>query len=121
MLMTKEDREEMKDLLKGILATHTAVINGQFKVIAADLTHIKEQTTKTNGRVTKLEEQRQASLLAEASHFKNCLVVERVETLEEERTARKGLTRFLISAGATIVGFSTLVVTIIEILKALKY
>jgi len=121
MLMTIEDREEMKDLMKGILSTHTAVINGQFKLIASDLTHIKEQTTKTNGRVTKLEEQRQAALLLEASHFQNCPIAEKVEVLELDRTTRKGLTRFLISAGATLVGFSTLVVTIIEILKALKY
>jgi len=121
MLMNKEDREEIRQLLKDVLSAHTATIDGQFNLIVSDLSHIKEQTTKTNGRVTKLEEQRQAALLLEASHFQNCPVAEKVEVLELDRTTRKGLTRFLISAGATIVGFSTLVVTIIEILKALKY
>lgn len=119
MLMTKDDRDEMRQLMKDVLYAHTAAIDGQFKVIASDLAHIKEQTTKTNGRVTKLEDYRQSALLTEANHFQNCPVAGQVELLKIESTSRKSLRNFLVYAGSFVVGSAAVIVAVIEILKAI--
>lgn len=51
--MTKEERE----LINQQFATLRAEIRGENEVIMLMLAQIKVQTEKTNGRVTKLEEQ----------------------------------------------------------------
>jgi hypothetical protein len=120
MLMNKGDRDEITQLMKDALSTHTTIISGQFKLIAADLSHIKEQTQKTNGRVTKLEEQRQASLVAELTHFQNCPIADKVELLEQDRASRKNLNRFFVALGSAVVGTAAVIAVIVEIVKSLK-
>lgn len=49
--MQKAERELIEEKFKGIYA----LIQSNFDVVNTELRHIKEQTTKTNGRVTCLE------------------------------------------------------------------
>lgn len=46
----------MRQMITDLLAIHTENIEGKFNVIRVELSAIKEQTTKTNGRVTRNEE-----------------------------------------------------------------
>jgi chromosome segregation ATPase len=55
--MNHEDREEVRQMLTDILSGHVEKIDGQYRVIRAQLSAIEVQTTKTNGRVTELESQ----------------------------------------------------------------
>ena len=53
--MNHEDREEVRQMLTDILSGHVEKIDGQYRVIRAQLSAIEVQTTKTNGRVSELE------------------------------------------------------------------
>ena len=55
--MKHEDREEVRQMLTDILSGHVEKIDGQYRVIRAQLSAIEVQTTRTNGRVTELESQ----------------------------------------------------------------
>ena len=53
--MKQKNRKELREILNDVLKGHTAEVNGKFEVIKTELSIIKEQTTKTNGRVNDLD------------------------------------------------------------------
>lgn len=57
-------------------------LDAQFYNVHDTLDAIREQTTKTNGRVTKLEGEMSEVKINEISHVINCPVSPKVETLE---------------------------------------
>ena len=109
--MTKEDKDEIKEILhdyvKGIVAQQDA----KFDIIDFKLDAIKEQTTKTNGRVTKLEDK-------ESLHIKDCPIRPKVEALEKESNVRFGIKHFIITGIAIIATVIGAVYSTIKIVEA---
>ena len=100
--MTREDKEELKELLhdyiKGVIAREDA----KFDIIDFKLDSIKEQTTRTNGRVTRLEEK-------ESNHILNCPIAPKVRVLEDQQLSTRSVKVWLFTA----VSITGVVVTII--------
>jgi hypothetical protein len=96
-------------------------LESEFKHIRTELLYIKEQTTKTNSRVSHVEDEIVSLKLADANHVINCPISSRVDKIDDDlmevRVAKKypKLT-ILIVAIAIIV---TLIGSI-ETIKSLK-
>jgi predicted nuclease with TOPRIM domain len=54
--MNHEDRNEVREMLNDILSGNLQKIEGQYRVIQSQLSSIEIQTTRTNGRVSVLED-----------------------------------------------------------------
>jgi len=91
--MTREDRNEVREILTDILSGHVEKIDGQYRVIQAQLSSIEIQTTKTNGRVTELESQVIQVEKDLLTHPINCNLTNEVreikKDLEEYRMLKK--------------------------------
>lgn len=109
--MTKEDKE----FLNSILETHSARIDGKFDVINNKLDNIEKQTTKTNGRVSKLEENVQVLNIKDQNHIMYCPQQNRIKTLEDEQISSKSIKKFFYAGVGIIVGLGGLILAIIEI------
>jgi hypothetical protein len=68
-------------------------LESEFKHIRTELTYIKEQTTKTNSRVSHLEDDIVSLKLADVNHVVNCPINPKVDQikddLEEYRVMKK--------------------------------
>jgi hypothetical protein len=118
--MDKNEREIIREMFTDVLATHSAVLNGEFKVIKTELSSIKIQTTKTNGRVTSLEKEVGEIKLEEVQHIINCPNTQRIGTLEKSDVSRKSVLKFIsISIGITL-GVIGIVFTIMTFIIKLK-
>jgi len=94
--MTKADKEYFEVFLGGFLKE----INGKFDVITNELGHIKEQTTKTNGRVTSLEKKPEHNAL-------NCPWSNTINDLVDNQKASDAIKKWkgrAIAASGIIVG-----------------
>lgn len=100
--MDSNDIAIIESLLKAQQKQLSSELSGQFNLIANDLAHIKEQTTKTNGRVTKLEGQMQDVLLAEAGHEQFGAVIGRVDKLEKSELQKQSIYKFLFWFGTAL-------------------
>lgn len=87
--MTVEERKEIKELLDNHLVSLMAQHNVKYQIIDFKLDAIKEQTTKTNGRVSKLEEREQI-------HVMNCPMISRVRNLEDNQLTEKAIKKWVI-------------------------
>lgn len=94
--MTAQDRAEIRQMLSDVLLGHSEEMKGRFNVIHANLIQIKEQTTKTNGRVNALEDE--------------------VEALQKSDNARLAVLKFMGKMWIIAVGFVGLVIAVIELL-----
>lgn len=56
-------------------------MDAEFTVINTQLTQIKEQTTKTNGRVSELEPKVQELQLREVTHYTECPNVKKIDDI----------------------------------------
>ena len=97
--------EQDKAFFTQLLLTHSAEVQGKFDVINVKLESIIEQTTKTNGRVNKLEyktipeinEKISKISLNEINHVVNCPQLSRLKVLEDNLTSQKSIKKFLIT------------------------
>ena len=94
--MTEKDHAAIRQILGDVIATHTAQIDGKFDVIKNELAHIKEQTTKTNGRVNKHDDLILELQKADISHINNCPIEQRVSTLEKSEYFKKGMWKMVL-------------------------
>ncbi len=117
MLMDANDIAVIESLLEANRKRMSGELSGQFNLITQELSHIKEQTTKTNGRVNKLESQMQGVLISEAGHDKNCPVIGKVEALEKSELRKQSIYKFLTWFGVSLAGLLTVFVSVIEIIK----
>ena len=115
--MDANDIAVIESLLASQRKQITSELSGQFSLIANDLAHIKEQTTKTNGRVTKLEGQMQTVLISEATHGQNCPVMPRLEALEKSELRKQSIYKFLMWIGTALGILVGAAAGIAEILK----
>lgn len=111
--MSKDDKEKVRQMMQDILSGHTHEVIGRFNVIHANLVQIKEQTTKTNGKVSKLETDVKTLYENDIKHALNCPFASRVEELEKSEISRKSVLKFV---GVTIVATGTIVGIVTAIL-----
>lgn len=104
--MDANDRKEIRELMTDILAAHTEKVDGQYNLIAQKLESIEAQTTRTNGRVLKLENETVPNINekitklnnSEMTHVLSCPITSRVLELEKDQIERKSIKKFLIAA-----------------------
>jgi hypothetical protein len=96
--MTKQDKEEMKEILHDYMAGIIAKNDAKFEIIDMKLDNIVAQTTRTNGRVTKLEE-----------HPQTCAMKDKVRMIEDKLLEQKSVNSWLIKS----VGVSTGIIAIL--------
>ena len=114
--MDANDRAEIRQMLTDILAGHTNEINGRYNVIHSNLIQIKEQTTKTNGRVTALETKLDTLEKTEIQHVINCPNTKRISELENNELGRKSIYRFIGTVAFVIFSVAGLVIAVMEII-----
>ena len=100
--MTKEERAEMKELFEDLLQITTTKHDEQYKMIDYKLDLIKEQTTKTNGRVLKLENK-------ELVHISLCPLNEKVRTIEDNQLSSKSVQKWVVGS----ITITSIIVTVI--------
>jgi hypothetical protein len=92
--MTKDDRNEVRELLNDIISAPLEKIDGQYRLMTNQLANIETQTLKTNNRVTHLEgdlvglETKVDNAIAEAHHAidtraTECPNVARISNIED--------------------------------------
>ena len=109
--------EQTRQLLLDVLSTHTAEINGKFNVINEILERIEVQTTKTNGRVNKLEEKAIILELNDVKHLSECPHAARIQSLENTENRKNGVYKFLAVAFGVCTALATLVIAYFEMKK----
>mgnify|MGYP003607020848 FL=1 len=114
--MTEKDQAVLRQVLIDVIATHTAEIDGKFNVIQSELIHIKEQTTKTNGRVTKHDEMIGDLQKADIQHLVNCPMESRMKQLEISEFSKRGMWKMILIIAGSITGLTTIVSTILQII-----
>lgn len=96
--MNQKDRAEIRNMLIDAMKSHSEnvelIIKGKFDVIDFKLDAIKEQTTKTNGRVTANEADIQKLKESNIGHVINCPNTAKITTLEQMEFGRKAVSTF---------------------------
>lgn len=78
--MTEPEKELIEEKFKGL---HT-LLHARFENVEDRLDRIETQTTRTNGRVTKLEEKQHAAEIVAATHVINCPNIKKINDIEDE-------------------------------------
>jgi len=94
--MTKDDKDEIRQMLQDVMAGHLNEINGRFNILHSNLVGIKDQVTIANGRTRKLEDAVTELRQSEITHVVNCPVAPRVKLLEDGEISRKSISKFII-------------------------
>lgn len=118
--MTEHEMNMIRQTMNDVLSIHTAEINGRFNVIHTQLLAIKEQTTKTNGRVTKNEEVLKGLEIADINHLAKCPNQSRIKALEDSKTEESGAYKFVFKAGSIVGGIALIVIAILELVFKAK-
>ena len=92
--MLPEDKHEIKEMLHDILIGYQAKNESLFDIINYKLDAIEIQTTKTNGKVLKLEDKVQALQLNENQHIINCPQQKKIEKINEDLLEYKMLIKY---------------------------
>ena len=112
--MTKEDREQIREMLTDILTGQMNVVNGKIDVMYVHITQIKEQTTKTNGRVNGLEDRMDESDKLGAMHVLNCPHTEEIKKLQSNELTRSAIMKFTGKVAVIVSGAIAGVVAFLE-------
>lgn len=107
--------QDEKDLIEEKLRSLHIQINAEFETAHSKLNDIFEQTKKTNGRVTKLEDKVQVLEMNDATHALKCPQAEKIKVLEKDVQKSNNLKSFIwfgIIIAGTITG---IVVSIIKL------
>ena len=114
-VMTKEDREELRDMISDVLSAHAENTNGKFELIKNQLDTITTQVKLTNGRVNKLESDVLRLQFNDQNHANICPQGKRIEKLEQESLTSGAVKKFLIGSLAIMVSIVTIMVAVYEI------
>jgi hypothetical protein len=115
MALTRSDKEDIQQMHDMTINHIKEILTLTTNNIKSDLSAIKEQTTKTNGRVTILEQTLPHTL-------ENCPMGSRMDALWTDRIANKSIKKWQIAAltiGGAIVGSIVSIIAVFEFI--LKY
>ena len=100
-MLDKEQQAEVRQILADVTAKHYAEIKGMLNVMSANLMRIESigsrteaHAEKTNGRVTKLEDEVSGLKMADLKHSANCPNAGRIKALEDAEIGRKAVKQF---------------------------
>lgn len=111
---------EQNELLKHIelmLQNRWDKTDSRFELMLKDLNYIKEQTTKTNGRVSVIEAKIELLEKESDSHYHNCPLNQRMKDVEETLLKRRSIQNWIVKAIAVISGAIALIFLIDKLLK----
>ena len=115
--MTEKEMQSIRQIFSDVIAVHTAETDGKFELIKFELKSIKEQTTKTNGRVTKLEEKTETLKINDIEHITHCPNVSRIEALELSESGKQKIYKFITVLFGVCTALATLVIAYFEMKK----
>lgn len=117
MALNQNDRTEIRTMLSDLLDRIKDVHAEQMRGVNDKLERIEEQTRRTNGRVTAVE-QKVTALEHELPHsMERCPQKERIQSLLDNQMTSKALSRLLIKSitiTGVIVGIITSIIMILE-------
>lgn len=97
--MEEQDRKEMRQIVKDVVALHSGASKGRFELIKTELGFIKTQTTETNGRVLKAEADIRLLEKQNLVHVVSCPNTAKIVDLEKTEFGRKAVLKFGAKAG----------------------
>ena len=107
--MNPHDRLEVREMLTDILSGHLEKIEGQYRLMTNQLANIEIQTTKTNGRVSHVEEKVNDLEHDIKDHPVNCNQAKEIkeikDDLEEYRMIKKYPKLMLVLLTVSIAGY----------------
>ena len=116
--MNKELVEDLRSIVKDILTSEHARTEAKFDLITFKLDQIHAETSKTNGRVTRLE-QKVIDLDKEDAEQKNhvytCPVNLRVKKLEDKNLGELSIKNWLMAAFGIAVTIIGVIITVIKL------
>lgn len=111
--MTPKDKLELKELLQQHAENISVAANAKFEIIDFKLDAITQQTTKTNGRVNRLEER-------ETTHIANCPLAPKVRALEDSNLATISKKNLVVSALGMVLVLVSIMVGTLRINEVLR-
>ena len=122
-MLNKEQKQEVRQMIEDVIGKNYAEIKGMLNTMSANLVRIegitsetREHARKTNGRVTKLEEEVEELQKVNLVHVVNCPNTKKIEILEKFQTERDAVKKFAwgqVVVASAIIGF---VIAVLEIL-----
>ena len=115
--MLPSEKAEIRQMLIDVISIHIAEIDGKFELIKQELGQIKEQTTKTNGRVNKHDLMFIDLEKINTEHFFKCPVKERVEILEDAEKSKKSIYKALTVIASVVTTMAAIIISYFGITK----
>jgi len=112
--MTKDDKDEIRQMLNDVMNSHVNEINGRFNILHHTLLGIKEQVTIANGRTRKLEDAVIDLREKEITHVISCPNNPRIQNLENAEISRKSVFKFVVLLATLSAAIGGLIVGIIK-------
>lgn len=95
--------DELRDMMESVVEKYHKFTSDPLKIINYKLDSIEEQTTKTNGRLTKVEEKVHGLEISDATRIQNCPQAKKIDELIESsisvRTIKNMVIRGIVIAG----------------------
>lgn len=124
MPLDREDKMEMKDMMEELLQSYISHVNSKFEIIDHKLDAIETQTKRTNGRLTKAEENIVDLKISEKTHDNNhvnsCPHKDKIRRLEDSQLTNITVKRFLkqmVGIISLVVGIAVGIISLVIILK----
>lgn len=111
------DKEETRMLVDNVLAKYTEIIDLRFKLVYGELRHIKEQTTKTNSRTNKLEDEVKVVDKHITNHAENCPAIRSVVEIEKKVDQILSVRKFIIQTLAIMASAAVIVTAVFHIIQ----
>lgn len=134
--MTHTDKEDLKLIMSSAVSEFAATTNGKFDVIKVELEAIKQQTTKTNGRVSKIEEkiednedefnhkitEIEARLeqlkINDIEHVINCPNLSKIKSLESQISATRAIKKYIYTSIILLGAIAGIAITFFQIYQS---
>ena len=94
--MSRDDKEEIKEILRDYVAGIIARQDAKFDIIDNKLDLIKEQTTKHNGRMSKIEDRQNKHEM-----LTSLITEDRIRVIEDRLLTTDGIKKWIAQSVAT--------------------
>lgn len=94
--MSREDKEEIKEILRDYVAGIIARQDAKFDIIDNKLDLIKEQTTKHNGRMSKIEDRQNKHEM-----LTNLITEDRIRVIEDRLLTTDSIKKWIAQSVVT--------------------